>query len=309
MYIENKKEKGDSMGTLTIMVGLPGSGKDTLIRKQYKDAVVLSSDELRVELYGYEDQTHNAEVFAEMNRRAKETGRAGSHVIYNATNLNRGRRVGLCNDMKKYFDAIEVVVCICPIDVLLKRNIERAERHLPEDKLRQMIKSIQLPVQYEYPYSKISYVSTGDSEHLEIERLESLKTYEQHNKYHSEPLGIHIERVANACQSNANAYIAAKYHDLGKPFCKTIDEEGYFHFIGHPNVSAYMYMSDLVSHDMTLYNNDLDIMFLIESHDYIFSFGLDFEKMKKKMSNKYNGLSEEFWDALKMLTDADRLRP
>lgn len=309
MYIENKKEKGDNMGTLTIMVGLPGSGKDTLIKKQWKNVVVLSSDEIRVELYGYEDQTHNSEVFAEMNRRAKEAGKAGSHVIYNATNLNRGHRVGLCNDMKKYFDTIEVAVCICPIDIILKRNVERTERHLPEDKLRQMIKSIQLPVPYEYPYARITYYSTGRNGQLEINKLEDLKTYEQHNKYHSEPLGLHIERVANACASNAMAYTAARYHDLGKPFCKSVDTEGYFHFISHPAVSAYMYMSDIMNSFNGTFTNELDIMFLIESHDYIFSFGLDFEKMKQKMSNKYKGLSDEFWVALKMLTDADRLRP
>ena len=83
------------MGTLTIMVGIAGSGKDTVIKKYHNDAIVLSSDEIRKELYGYEDQTHNSDVFIEMNRRAKEAGKAGSHVIYNATKLNRGRRVGL----------------------------------------------------------------------------------------------------------------------------------------------------------------------------------------------------------------------
>lgn len=298
------------MGTLTIMVGLPGSGKDTLIRELFnKDEVILSSDELRVELYGYEDQTHNAEVFVEMNRRAKEAGKAGSHVIYNATNLNRGRRVGLCQEMKKYFDRIEVIACICPINTLLKRNETRAERHLPKDKLKQMIRSIQLPVPFEYPYDSISYYCTGKEDKMELSKLEELYSYEQHNKYHSEPLGYHIERVANACMSNGKAFVAAKYHDLGKPFCKTVDEEGYYHFIGHPAVSAYMYISDLMRDCDVLYNDDLEIMFMIEVHDYIFNFDMDFEKMKKKMLNKYKGLSDEFWLGLEMLTKADRLRP
>lgn len=298
------------MGTLTIMVGLPGSGKDTLIEKLYnKDEVILSSDKLRVELYGYEDQTHNGEVFVEMNRRAKEAGKAGSHVIYNATNLNRGRRVGLCQEMKKYFDKIEVVTCICPISTLLKRNKTRKERHLPEDKLKQMIRSVQVPVPYEYPYDNITYYYTTEDIDNELEKLDSLNDYEQHNKYHSEPLGKHIMRVATACMSNEKAYIAAMYHDLGKPFCKTIDEEGYYHFIGHPTVSAYMYISDLMSYGGELYTDDLETMFMIEVHDYIFNFGMDFEKMKKKMLNKYEGLSNEFWLGLEMLTKADRLRP
>lgn len=297
------------MSRLTIMVGIPGSGKDIIIKKYYsKDTVILSSDDLRVELYGYEDQTHNAEVFAEMNRRAKEAGKVGAHTIYNATNINRGRRVALAQDMKKYYDEIEVVVCICPIDVLLERNKTREERHLPEEKLRQMIKSIQLPVIYEYPYSRITYYSTGRKGQLEIDKLGELKTYEQHNKYHSEPLGLHIERVANACSSNIMAYTAARYHDLGKPFCKTVDDEGYYHFISHPAVSAYMYISDIMNRFNGTFTNELDIMFLIEIHDYIFNFD-SFEAMKSKLNKKYKGLKEEFFVALEMLTKADRLRP
>ena len=67
-----KKEKGDAMNnTLTIMVGLPASGKDFFIKNNIDNALILSSDNLRVELYGYEDQTHNKEVFEEMNRRTR----------------------------------------------------------------------------------------------------------------------------------------------------------------------------------------------------------------------------------------------
>lgn len=298
------------MGTLTIMVGIAGSGKDSIIKKLYnKNEVILSSDEIRVELYGYEDQTHNREVFTEMNRRAKEAGKAGSHVIYNATNLNRSRRVGLCQEMKKYFNRIEVVACICPISTLLKRNKTRKERHLPEDKLKQMIRSIQLPVLYEYPYDNITYHYTTEDIDNELEKLDTLNDYEQYNKYHSETLGKHIMRVATACVSNEKAHMAAMYHDLGKPFCKTVDEEGYYHFIGHSAVSAYMYISDLMSYGKELSADNLEIMFMIEVHDYIFSFNMDFEKMKKKMLNKYKGLSDEFWLGLEMLTKADRLRP
>lgn len=298
------------MGTLTIMVGIAGSGKDTVIKKYHNDAIVLSSDEIRKELYGYEDQTHNSDVFIEMNRRAKEAGKAGFHVIYNATNLNRGRRVGLCNDMKKYFDSIEVVVCVCSIETLLKRNITREERHIPEEKLKQMIKSIQLPTYYEYPYDKITYILTDNIKSSYLERLDELDTYEQHNKYHSEPLGLHIKRVASACKKNLKAYTAALYHDLGKPFCKTIDSEGYYHFISHPLVSAYMYIVDMLYiHDGEDINDWFDVMLIIEFHDYIFNFQGDFQKMKMKLKNKYKDLDDEFFKSLEMVVKADRLRP
>lgn len=298
------------MSKLTIMVGIAGSGKDTYIKKHIKDAIVLSSDELRVKLYGYEDQTHNAEVFTEMNRQAKEAGKAGSNIVYNATNLNRGRRVGLCNDMKKYFNTIEVIVCICSIETLLERNITRKERHLPEDKLRQMIKSIQLPTYYEYPYDKITYVATDTPSKSYLEKLDELDKYEQHNKYHSEPLGIHTKRVAEACKHDLKAYTAGLYHDLGKPFCKTVDEEGYYHFISHPTVSAYMYIVDMLyTYDSDEVTDKFDIMLMIEFHDYIFSFYGDFDRMKNKLKSKYKDLDENFFKSLEILTKADRLRP
>ena len=98
--------------TLTIMVGLPASGKDFFIKNNIDNALILSSDDLRVELYGYEDQTHNKEVFEEMNRRTRNAGKENKNVIYNATNINRGRRVILVQEMQKYFKYIKVIVCV-----------------------------------------------------------------------------------------------------------------------------------------------------------------------------------------------------
>ena len=61
---------------LYIMIGLPGSGKDTIAKQiQAVDRlknVVLSSDNIRMELFGWEDQSKNGRVFEEMNKRCKE---------------------------------------------------------------------------------------------------------------------------------------------------------------------------------------------------------------------------------------------
>lgn len=298
------------MNKLVVMFGLPGSGKDTLIKRHYFNYEVLSSDDLRVELYGFEDQTHNKEVFEEMNRRTKALGRAGKNVIYNATNLNRGRRIALCQEMQKFFDEIEVCAAICPIDVLFERNVTRKERHIPEDKLLQMLATCQLPNEHEYPYSQIYFYRTGKPKAPEALRLTEYYDYDQHNKHHSEYLGVHIQRTAAHCLGNPMAHIAALYHDLGKPIVRSVDEEGYCHYFGHANVSAYMFMTDVLSqkeiHNKAFY---IDIALMIEFHDYIFNFDMDFERMKERFSARFNGLSDEFWDALRLLTTADRIRP
>ena len=239
-----------------------------------------------------------------MNRRTRNAGKENKNVIYNATNINRGRRVTLAQEMQKYFKYIRVIVCVCSVKTLLYRNKTRKERHLPEDKLMQMIRSFQIPTLYEYNYDDIKYVWT-ESKRREFERdkIALLMDYDQHNRHHSENLGKHILRTADYCKENDKACKAAIYHDLGKPFCKTTDEEGFNHFIGHPNVSTYLYLTDTISRDF-----DADVALLIEFHDYIFNFQ-DFESMKKKLKNKYPSLKDDFFEALKLLTEGDRLRP
>lgn len=294
------------MNTLTILVGLPGVGKDSLIKQRRWDISqeILSSDKLRIELYGNEDQMHNKEVFQEMNKRAKDAGKLGKNVIYNATNINRDRRVALAQEMKKYFAKINVVMCVCSIETLLKRNKTREERHLPVDKLKQMIRSFQIPTLYEYHYDDIEYVYTQkDRPYLMRDNIGTLMNYDQHNKHHSESLGQHILRVVDYCKENKKACYAALYHDLGKPFCKTTDEEGYCHYIGHSLVSAYMYLVDTIRRDF-----DPKIALLIEFHDYIFNFNC-YEDMKKRLLAKYPGLDDDFFEALRLLTEGDRLRP
>ena len=111
------------MGNLYIMIGLPGSGKDTVIKNITENmsedeklrTIILSSDDIRMELFGWEDQTKNGIVFQEMNKRCKEMLSLGRNVIYNATNLNKKRRMALINEMKKYFDNVYAVLCLCPL--------------------------------------------------------------------------------------------------------------------------------------------------------------------------------------------------
>lgn len=299
------------MNTLYILVGIPGCGKTSLIKAQAKEEhIILSSDELRVELYGFEDQTHNGEVFQEMNKRTRDAGKEGKTVWYDATNINRKRRVALAKEMQKYFTHIEAIMCVCPIEDLILRNETREERHLPIEKLKQMIQSIQIPTIHEYPYDNVAYVYTGNNNGFmrDIDMsigMMHLMEYDQNNKYHNETLGRHIIRTYNNCGENVLAKMAAFWHDMGKPFCRTTDGDGESHYYGHAFVSAYMYlayMTQVVQPISTF------VILLIEFHDQIFNFGHDIEKMKECYSKKYLRLFDDFWDALDILTKADRVR-
>lgn len=144
------------MNKLVVMVGLPGSGKDTYIRQYLTDCKVVSSDDIRLELFGFEDQTKNVETFNEMRRRTKELLKAGNSVVYNATNLSGKRRKSLANEMKKYCDQIWVVCMDVSLEELLKRNEFREEKHVSESKLIQMYNSFKTDFN-EYPYDQITW--------------------------------------------------------------------------------------------------------------------------------------------------------
>lgn len=57
-----------------MMIGLPASGKSTIAKGMAKseDAVIVSSDEIRKEFGDVNDQTQNAKVFEEVEKRLKQ---------------------------------------------------------------------------------------------------------------------------------------------------------------------------------------------------------------------------------------------
>lgn len=293
--------------TLNIMVGIPGCGKTTYVNNNRSvNDIVLSSDLLRMEIYGYETQEHNTEIFAEMNRRTKEAGIKNQTVWYDATNLNRKKRQCLYVDMKKYFTYIKIITAICPIDELIQRNKVREERQLPYDVLIRMIKTIQTPIPYE-SNAIFEYIYTGTQEYENIDYISEYIDYNQNNIHHNETLGLHIERVADACKLNTNAYVAALYHDVGKPFCRQETENGNCHYINHNLVSAYIYMCDVLNNKVIIEKSNIDIIALIEFHDNIFNFDT-FNDMKKSIQKRYFGFDDDFWVSLQLLIQSDRLR-
>lgn len=78
------------MATLYMLVGLPGAGKTEYAKKI--DAYLVSSDEIREKLFGDKDKVDNKKVFNEIEKIVKTRLKAGSNVIYDATNINSNRR-------------------------------------------------------------------------------------------------------------------------------------------------------------------------------------------------------------------------
>ena len=139
------------MAALNIMIGFPGSGKSSYAKKYLltNNSVYLSSDDIRIELYGFEDQTHNTEVFERMKRETLIALQNDFDVVYDATNLSKKRRSDIIKSAKMCDAEVNAYLCCTPINIILERNITRQERQIPWDKLVQMIQSIEPPMYYE----------------------------------------------------------------------------------------------------------------------------------------------------------------
>ena len=127
------------MNNLYVMMGLPGSGKsnyaENMLRKEeYNNIKRFSSDDLREEMFGFRDQTHNDILFAELNRRVIEHSKVGD-VIYDATSLTKKDRKRIIETFKKYFDNFYLICMIRPINDLINVNIMRegSAEYIPVD--------------------------------------------------------------------------------------------------------------------------------------------------------------------------------
>ncbi|MGN0967023.1 MAG: AAA family ATPase [Candidatus Coprovivens sp.] len=244
------------MATLNIIIGIPGSGKSNYAKKYLltNNSVYLSSDDIRVELYGFEDQTHNDVVFETMKKRTLNALKEGKDVIYDATNLNKKRRSGIINEAHKLDAQVDAYLCCTPINIILERNITRAERQLPWDKLVQMIQSIEPPMYYE-EFDNIYLIDGGmyndvyDYNFL----IKECSGYNQNNPHHYETLEEHIKAVTKKAENlgetlklRNDAEIlrqAARYHDFGKLYTKSFnDKKGHYVYYGHDKVSTYLYL-------------------------------------------------------------------
>ena len=265
------------MATLNIMIGIPGSGKSNYAKKCLinDNTEHLSSDDIRIELYGFEDQTHNDVVFETMKKRTLNALREGKDVIYDATNLSKKRRSGIISEARKLSAQINAYLCCTPINIILERNITRVERQLPWDKLVQMIQSIEPPMYYEgfdniYLIDGGMYNDVYDYNFL----IKECSNYNQDNPHHYETLEEHIKAVTKKAESlgekltlRNDAEIlrqAARYHDFGKLYTKSFnDKKGHCVYYGHDKISTYLYLCHVRKQNLI---DELNRVRLCDSH-------------------------------------------
>lgn len=299
------------MAKVIMLIGLPGSGKTTWARTNSSNetTVHLSSDALRIEMFGFEDQTRNHLLFREMNKRTKQTLERGFDVIYDATNLNRKKRRHFINTVVREYD-VECVLFYEPIDSLLRRNQIRTERKIPDLQIIRMMKSFQPPFLYE-GFKKITYVGNkdktinyGDRKIRLDEMYKEYMKYDQKSPYHSLTLGNHIKKVINNVENSDISdkdkkvlEIAAALHDLGKPLARDYDEEtGRAKYIGHENISSYLTLPYIRPNE----KNGEAIHTVVSYH--MRAHNIKTEKSRKKLIRE---VGQEYYDLLTLFAKFD----
>ena len=131
------------MSKVTIMIGIPASGKSTIAKTL--PGIYVCPDEVRKELYGdISIQGNPKEVFAIVEDRIRSAIANGSDVVYDATNTTK-YRVKTIEEFRTY-GATEIngVFVLTPLSVCKTRNGNRKDRSepVPEEVLEKMWASL-----------------------------------------------------------------------------------------------------------------------------------------------------------------------
>jgi predicted kinase len=133
----------DTVATMTVLCGLPGTGKDTWIARHAPGMPVVSLDALRAEL-GVSPRDDQRGVAAAAYERARAHLRAGQSLVWNATNLSRQQREPCLALAANYRARVEVVALEAAEQTVRARNRGRPEP-VPEAVIDRLIRRWEAP--------------------------------------------------------------------------------------------------------------------------------------------------------------------
>ncbi|MCU0393983.1 MAG: AAA family ATPase [Thermoflexibacter sp.] len=128
-----------------MMVGIPASGKDTYIKKNFAHLPIISLDQLRQEMKVKPTDNQGAVIQA-AKEKSKEFCRRKQSFVWNATNITKNMRSTLVGLWLPYNPKINMVFTYKNIDKTLKDNEEREqENKIPNSKIVDLFAKLEFP--------------------------------------------------------------------------------------------------------------------------------------------------------------------
>ena len=138
------------MTTLTLMVGLPACGKTTYTKTKIDSRTkILSSDDIRKELFGFEEnQENNDLIFKTLYSRARNFLIQGKDVLIDATNCNVENRKKALSNFENLNIRRKAIVIENPIEICIKQDSSR-RRVVGEKVIREFAETFSYPTREE----------------------------------------------------------------------------------------------------------------------------------------------------------------
>ena len=116
-----------------------------------------------------------------------------------------------------------------------------------------------------------------------IPELKKLKGFEQNNPYHTFDVWVHsLKTLYEIKEKDLELRLAALFHDIAKPDCYSMDENGVGHFYEHPEKSSEI--TENIMKDLKFSNEEISVVTtLIKNHDNQLS---NTKKCLRKILNK-----------------------
>jgi predicted kinase len=135
----------DTKSTVVLISGLPGSGKDTFIQKNYQDWPMISLDAFRREFkLDPNEPSDTSKAVTMAKEQAKVYLREGVNFTWNATNLVRDIRSQLIELFATYKAKVVIEYVEMPWEVVQHQNRNR-EHVVPDKIMKKMVSRWEVP--------------------------------------------------------------------------------------------------------------------------------------------------------------------
>lgn len=139
----------DTWGCVTILSGLPGTGKDTWVSQHGGGLPVISLDNLRLQMkISPTDRDRQGEIAQAAQAQARVYLRAKQPFIWNATNITSATRQKIAELCENYGASVRIVYLETAWEENLRRNAGRSAC-VPEHVIGRMLGKLTLPQRWE----------------------------------------------------------------------------------------------------------------------------------------------------------------